>query len=178
MKQREPARRLFSVEFNVSDMALPRDPNDQYAPAYVLSPTGCTINRVLVCGVLLEVCPVGDGSLVRAMVSDPVGSFVVMAGEYQQDAYQALKSLSCPCRVAVVGKPHIYNRDDGVEVSIRAESVNVIEECDVRQWNRETYDQTKERLEHVPEQAVQHYDESTRVLISDALEKIREREGY
>lgn len=46
---REVARRVFAQEMKDSNLTS-RDENDQYAPQYVLTPTGAKVNRIFLVG--------------------------------------------------------------------------------------------------------------------------------
>jgi RPA family protein len=87
---REVARRVYAQELRDSDLSF-RENEDQYAPLYLITPTGARCNRVLVVGTLTEKDNLGDDvEYWRGRVADPAGSIFVYAGQYQPDAAQAL----------------------------------------------------------------------------------------
>ena len=107
---REVARRIFAEELKSSNYSF-RDGEDQhqYAPSYLLTPTGAKCNRVFLVGTLIEKDDIGgDTEYWRGRVVDPTGSILIYAGQYQPEAAQILAGLETPCFVAVVGKPNLY----------------------------------------------------------------------
>jgi RPA family protein len=145
---REVAWRVFAREYDDADFAF-KEGEDERAPNYVATPTGAKINRLFVVGVLTEVERVGEGDLLRARVSDPMGAFVVYAGQYQPDAVSFLADAETPEFVAVVGKARTYEPDDSDDVytSIRPEEMNVVDAETRDRWNVETARETLRRVE-------------------------------
>jgi hypothetical protein len=146
---REVARRIFAEELKSSNYSF-RDGEDQhqYAPSYLLTPTGAKCNRVFLVGTLTEKDDIGgDTEYWRGRVVDPTGSILIYAGQYQPEAAQILAGLETPCFVAVVGKPNLYQTDDGnIIISIRAESISRVDEFTRNQWILDTARRTMERL--------------------------------
>ncbi|HOU70147.1 MAG TPA: hypothetical protein PLK88_01995 [Methanothrix sp.] len=146
---REVARRIFAEELKSSNYSF-RDGEDQhqYAPSYLLTPTGAKCNRVFMVGTLTEKDDIGgDTEYWRGRVVDPTGSILIYAGQYQPEAAQTLAALEAPCFVAVVGKPNLYQTDDGnIIISIRAESISQVDEATRNQWIVDTARRTLERL--------------------------------
>jgi len=149
---REVAWRVFAREYNDADLGF-KEGEDERAPNYVATPTGAKINRLFVTGVLTEVERVGEDDLLRARVSDPTGTFVVYAGQYQPDAVSFFADAETPEFVAVVGKARTYEPDDSDEVytSVRPEEVNVVDAETRDRWNVETAQETLKRVEAVRE---------------------------
>lgn len=145
--KREVAHRLFAAEFNASRVEIKGD-SEERAPGYVVSPLGAKVNRLLLVGVLTEVEAVGEsGDLQRARISDPTGLFTVYAGRYQPGASAALSELQAPQYVAVVGKARTYEPEPGkILVSVRPESITVVDEYVRDHWLLETARQTRQRL--------------------------------
>ena len=109
---REVARRVFAQELKDSNLAS-KDESDQYAPQYVLTPTGAKVNRIFLVGTLIEKEDIGtDSEYWRGRVSDPTGTFTIYAGQYHPEAAQFLSSCELPVFVAVVGKTSTYTTDD------------------------------------------------------------------
>ena len=145
---REVARRAFAREFNDAHYTF-KESDDERAPVYLLLPTGERANRVFVAGTLTETEDVGDESEYwRGRVVDPTGTFFVYAGQYQPEAAGVLRDTEPPAYVSVVGKPRTYETDDGsVNVSLRPESITVVD-AEVRdRWVVETAERTIERIE-------------------------------
>ena len=68
---REVARRVYAQELRDSDLSF-RENEDQYAPLYLITPTGARCNRVLVVGTLTERDNLGDDvEYWRGRVADP-----------------------------------------------------------------------------------------------------------
>jgi len=147
---REVAKRIFAEELKSSNYSF-RDGEDQhqYAPQYLLTPTGAKCNRVFVVGTLTEKDDIGgDTEYWRGRVVDPTGSILIYAGQYQPEAAQILAGMEAPSFVAVVGKPNLYQTDDGnIIISLRAESIQQVDENTRNQWIMDTARRTQERLE-------------------------------
>jgi RPA family protein len=145
---REVARRVFAREFNDASYTF-KESEEERAPVYLLLPTGERANRVFVVGTLTETEDVGDDSEYwRGRVVDPTGTFFVYAGQYQPEAAGVLRDLTPPAYVAVAGKPRTYETDEGdVNVSVRPESITVVEESTRDRWVAETAERTIERME-------------------------------
>ena len=146
---REVARRIYAEELKSSNYSF-RDGEDQhqYAPSYLLTPTGAKCNRVFLVGTLIEKDDIGgDTEYWRGRMVDPTGSILIYAGQYQPEAAQILAGLETPCFVAVVGKPNLYQTDDGnIIISLRAESISQANESTRHQRILDTARRTRERL--------------------------------
>jgi len=146
---REVARRVFAREFNDATYTF-KESDDELAPRYALLPTGKRANRVFFVGTLTETEDVGqDSEYWQGRIVDPDGgTFFTYAGQYQPDAASMLRELEAPEYVAVVGKPRTFEADDGdVNVSVRPESITVVDESTRNYWVVETAEQTLERVE-------------------------------
>jgi RPA family protein len=184
---REVARRVFSQELKDSNLTS-KDESDQYAPQYILTPTGAKVKRVFLVGTLIEKEDIGtDSEYWRGRVSDPTGSFLIYAGQYQPEAAQFLSECELPAYVAVVGKTNTYTTDDGnVLTSIRPESIQLVDELTRDIWVLETAKQTLDRInvvEEVEDQnsklAKEHYSTDTgyyREMVKKALESLKDKE--
>ncbi|WP_049985076.1 RPA family protein [Halobellus rufus] len=144
---REVARRVFADEFNDSAFTF-KESDDDRAPVYLLLPTGEKANRVFFVGTLTEKDDVGeDNEYWRGRIVDPTGTFFVYAGQYQPEAASMLRELEPPAYVAVVGKPRTYETDDGsVNVSVRPESIQVVDAATRDRWVVETAERTLDRI--------------------------------
>jgi RPA family protein len=144
---REVARRAFAAEFNDARHSF-KESDDERAPAYQLLPTGEKANRVFFVGTLTEKEDIGDDNEYwRGRIVDPTGTFFVYAGQYQPEAASTLRDLEPPAYVAVVGKPRTYETDDGsVNVSVRPESITVVDAATRDRWVVETAERTVERV--------------------------------
>jgi RPA family protein len=145
---REVARRAFAAEFNDATYTF-KESDDERAPVYSLLPTGQRANRVFVVGTLTETEDVGDDSEYwRGRIVDPTGTFFAYAGQYQPEATSVLRDVETPAYVAVVGKPRTYETDEGdVNVSLRPESITVVDGETRDRWVVETAERTLDRIE-------------------------------
>jgi hypothetical protein len=145
---REVARRVFAAEFNDATYTF-KESDDDRAPVYSLLPTGERANRVFVAGTLTETEDVGDDSEYwRGRIVDPTGTFFAYAGQYQPEATSVLRETETPAYVAVVGKPRSYETDEGdVNVSLRPESITVVDGETRDRWVVETAERTLDRIE-------------------------------
>ena len=185
---REVARRVFADEFNDATFSF-KESDDDRAPVYALLPTGEKVNRVFFVGTLTEKEDVGeDNEYWRGRIVDPTGTFFVYAGQYQPEATSTLRDLEPPAYVAVVGKPRTYETDDGtVNVSVRPESIQVVDAATRNRWVVETAERTIDRVSAFEEEGneygrmareeydipVERYVEST----VSALESVEESAG-
>jgi RPA family protein len=152
---REVARRVFAREFNDATHTF-KQSDDDLAPRYALLPTGKRANRVFVVCTLTQTEDVGEDSEIwQGRIVDPDGgTFFTYAGQYQPDAASALRELDPPEYVAVVGKPDTFETDDGsVNVSMRPESITVVDETTRNRWVVETAERTIERVREFEEDA-------------------------
>ncbi|HKJ58749.1 MAG TPA: DNA-binding protein [Halobacteriales archaeon] len=182
---REVARRAFAREFNDASYTF-KESDDERAPVYLLLPSGERANRVFVVGTLTETEDVGDESEYwRGRVVDPTGTFFVYAGQYQPEAAGVLRDTEPPAYVAVTGKPRTYETDDGtVNVSLRPESITVVDAATRDRWVVETAERTVERLERFADgegeyvaMAREHYGDDAseyREAVVEALEGIEQ----
>ena len=148
---RKVARRVFASEFNDAGYTF-KESDDERAPIYLLLPTGERANRVFVVGTLTEKEDIGeDSEYWRGRVVDPTGTFFVYAGQYQPDAAAMLRDLEPPAYVAIVGKPRTYEPEDAEEgevlVSLRPESITVVDADTRDRWVVETAERTLDRVE-------------------------------
>lgn len=178
--QREVAKRTFAREFNGAELTF-AESDDEFAPQYVMLPTGERMNRMFAVGTLTEVEDVGnEGEYWRGRVIDPTGTFFVYAGEYQPEAMGALQQASPPSHVAVVGKPRTYETDDGdVNVAVRPEHIVEVGQKERQQWIVETATRTLERIEafHAGEtddvvRAREYYGEDVTMYLEAVIEAL------
>jgi len=185
---REVAQRAFAREFNDASYTF-KESDEERAPVYLLLPTGDRANRVFVVGTLTETEDVGDDSEYwRGRVVDPTGTFFVYAGQYQPEAAGVLRDLTPPAYVAVAGKPRTYETDEGdVNVSVRPESITVVDEATRDRWVVETAERTLDRIERFDEEtneyarmAAEQYDVGAtayREMVVEALETSEDAEA-
>lgn len=153
--EREPARRVFAGELRECRYQF-REGDDDKSPTFVLLPTGERCNRVFLVGTLTEKQRQGDQNIFyRGRVVDPTGTFFVMAGSYQPEAMQQLAKIDTPAFVAVVGKPNIYQTQDGAFlVSVRVESITIVDRETRDLWVLDAARCTLDRLDGMATGAV------------------------
>ncbi|USZ66965.1 DNA-binding protein [Halorussus salilacus] len=145
---REVARRVFAREFNDATHTF-KESDEERAPVYALLPTGEKANRIFVVGTLTETEDVGeDSEYWQGRVVDPNGDpFFVYAGQYQPEAASMLRELEPPAYVAITGKPRTYETDEGdVNVSVRPESITLVDAATRDRWVVETAERTLDRI--------------------------------
>jgi RPA family protein len=185
---REVARRVFAEEFNDAGYTF-KESDDERAPVYALLPTGAHANRVFVVGTLTETEDIGeDSEYWRGRIVDPTGTFFTYAGQYQPEAANALRDLEPPAYVSVVGKPRTFETDDGgVNVSVRPESISVVDADTRDRWVVETAERTLDRIETFEDDdneyatmARDHYDlpvDTYEESVVEALRSLEEEEA-
>lgn len=147
--EREPARRVFAAELRESRFQF-KEGTEEKSPTYVLLPTGQRCNRVFVVGSMTEKMRQGEQNIFyRARVVDPTGTTFVTAGNYQPEAMQQIARVEPPAFVAVVGKPNVFEAPDGggVYVSLRAESVTVVDRETRDLWVLDAAKATLDRID-------------------------------
>jgi len=146
--EREPARRVFAAELRECRYQF-KEGEDEKSPTFVLLPTGERSNRIFLVGTLTEKQRQGDQNIFyRGRVVDPSGTFFVMAGSYQPEAMQQLAKIDTPAFVAVVGKPNLYQAPDGAFlVSVRIESITVVDKATRDLWVLDTAAHTLDRID-------------------------------
>ena len=152
MISREFAWRVFAREFNDATLEIPA--GEERAPSYIVTPLGARINRVYVAGVLTENEKLErNGSIhYRARVSDRTGVFYIYAGQYDPEACNVLSKIEPPEYIALTGKGRKYSPSEGVSyVSIRPESITVVDKSIRDYWLLDVCRNMKERLEAIVE---------------------------
>jgi RPA family protein len=184
---REVAHRLYAREFNDGNDTF-KESDDEFAPVYLLLPTGERANRIFFVGTLTETEDVGsDSEYWQGRVVDPTGTFYVYAGQYQPEAASALREIEPPEYVAVAGKPRTYETDDGdTNVAVRPESITVVDAETRDRWVVETAERTIERIQTFDDEtneyarmAEERYDlplENYRREVVSALESLEEED--
>lgn len=183
---REVAQRIFAQEFRESNLTF-KDGDDLYSPQYLLTPTGAKVNRLFIVGTLTDKEDIGtDSEYWRGRVSDPTGSFLVYAGQYQPEAAQVLAECETPAFVAIVGKPNTYTTEQGeVLTSVRPESMHIVDGETRDIWVLDTAKRTLERLNELEgedpdaQRAKEHYDTDSRHysgMVLQALKSLKENE--
>ncbi len=171
---REIAHRVFSQEFNAARAHIQGE--GEKDPSFLVTPLGAKVNRLHVVGVCTEVEPVGEaGDVYRCRISDPSGVFTVYAGQYQAEAAQVISELQPPCFIAVTGKARTYEPEPGsVFVSIRPETVTLVDEATRDHWVLTTAQQTLERIQAVGKVREDPHTDKAKLMASGVREKVAE----
>jgi RPA family protein len=180
--EREPARRVFAAELRETQLQF-KEGEDEKSPTFALLPTGIRANRVYIVGTLTEKERRGDQNIFyHARVSDPTGTFFVIAGSYQPEAMQEIARIEPPAFVAVIGKPNVYQSPSGsMLVSVRAESIITVDAATRNCWVVDTAKNTLDRLDDPittedQKRARDHYHIDPKVyrqMVYDALAQIK-----
>lgn len=142
------AQRVLATEFMKGRFQF-KESDEEMAPSKLLLPTGGLANRVIFIGTLTEKTQTGDGDdNWRGRITDPTGSVYVYTGQYTTEAAAKLRELDTPEYVAVIGKPNTFDTDDGdTLISIRPESISVVDKADRDTWVAEAISDTLDRLD-------------------------------
>lgn len=151
--RRESAKRVFAQEFMESNLTF-KESDDEFAPRFLLTPTGAKCNRIFVVGTMTECDDIGiDSPYYRARVADPTGVFFIYSGQYQPRATQVLSEIEVdilnPPIVAVIGKTNVYETDDATITSIRPEDIQTVDRKTMESWIIDCAKQTLKRIEDI-----------------------------
>lgn len=181
--QRSPARRVLAAELDVSDYHF-KESDDEYAPNYLLLPSGGRANRVLVGGTLTSLedqSNEDDSAFWKARVTDSTGEFRLYAGQYEKEAASVFREIdesddSPPAFVLASGKTTEYRPEDDeseVIVNIRPERVAVVSKQQRNQWLFDAAQATLNRLQQSDgddvRQAEDRYGNRAKLLQEDVV---------
>lgn len=138
----EGSVRLFAAEFNAATLTIPGE--DERSSPWIVTPFGARFREVFLAGALTELHE--DGDLLTARLADPTGGFDLVCGGRESPAAAALRSLSCPTFISVLGRAGLYRRGSEVLRSIRPEQVRAIDRPVRDQWVLATARDTLDRL--------------------------------
>jgi RPA family protein len=142
--ERQPAKKVFAPVYRDANHQFTANQDQENAPQYVLLPTGERINRIHICGTLVEVGSEGE-EFAWGTVEGPSGEgFSLNAGQYQEKARQILKTAEPPVMVAATGKARVNNNGYSV---IQATYISPVTDADYDLWVRRTAEATVERFE-------------------------------
>ena len=138
----EGSVRLFAAEFHQATLTLPGE--DERSSPWIVTPFGARFREVFLAGALTELHE--DGDLLSARLADPTGGFDLVCRGRESPAAAALRSLSCPAFISVLGRAGLYHRGSEVIRSIRPEHVRAIDRTVRDQWVLATARDTLDRL--------------------------------
>ncbi|MEC7142978.1 MAG: hypothetical protein VXW30_05305 [Candidatus Thermoplasmatota archaeon] len=153
-RQRQPALRMFAVEFSQS--SLPIVGQGEFDPSFVVSRLGAMTSRMLVAGVIdnMERRDTESGPGYRGRLRDSTGlhmfDITPFTPELHADAEEILARFERGDRflVLMLGRSRHYETEDGgVFTSIRAEGFREIDVTRYHVWLARTADATMRRID-------------------------------
>lgn len=147
-QSRLSAPRVFIGELLDTTISFKED-DSQFAPKFILTPTGAKCSRVLIVGTLIQEARDvgGDQEAWRIDVADSTGGISCRANEYSRRAMLQMKELTeVPCHIAVYGKPGVFQKEGKTYVNINVESVLKSNKDAAALWTLETAKATLERI--------------------------------
>jgi len=152
--KREVAYRVFSKDL-VKSTVVPRG-DGEFDVQYTKLPTGQLINRVFVCGALIDLQDFGsDTPFYKLRISDTKGMFEANIGQYSSEPAQMLaEKIEFPCYVAIVGKVKSREYNDMTYFDISVEYMTQIDEDTYAKWIEETEEYTCARQDEYEDQSV------------------------
>ncbi|MEN6610220.1 MAG: hypothetical protein ABFC24_05205, partial [Methanoregulaceae archaeon] len=142
----EGAARVFAGEFNESTLCLAHPTSGDLATP--VTPTGAWCGSILLAGALLEVQDDGR-DLVRARVADPTGAFAISAGRAQAGAADAIRKITPPCFVTIIGSARIYSAGTRTIVSVVPDDIETVDRAVRDRWVLRTADHTIRRIDAI-----------------------------
>lgn len=139
----EGAARVFAGEFNRSTLTVQK--RDAAGDSYIVSPGGAYCRLLVLIGALTEVSDLGD--MLRCRISDPTGSFDVVIAGIRTELFKVVRNLPVPSFLAVVGIAHMQQRNGRYALSVRPESLEVVDRTARDLWVVRTADLTLRRVE-------------------------------
>jgi RPA family protein len=139
----EGAVRIFAGEFNRSTLSVPAP--DGRDLQYVVTPGGAWCHLMYICGVLTEVS--GSAEMIHCRVADPTGAFDLFFGTGRPELANAVRNIAIPSFVAADGRAQMYRRNGAFSLSMRPDSVQIVDRIVRDLCILRTADQTLQRLE-------------------------------
>ncbi|WAC04241.1 MAG: hypothetical protein OS112_07155 [Methanoregula sp.] len=139
----EGTARVFAGEFNRSTLTVQRGDGQGYN--YIVTPGGAYCRLLLLIGALTELSDLGD--MLRCRISDPTGAFDVVIRGARTDLFTMAKNIPVPSFLAIMGTAQMYQRDGRTTLSVRPESIEVVDRAARDLWVVRTADLTLHRVE-------------------------------
>jgi uncharacterized protein len=139
----EGAARVFAGEFNRSTLTVQK--TGSQGSSSVVTPGGAWCRLVFLCGALTEVSDQGD--MLHCRVSDPTGTFDIVIRGLKTELFTMAKKIPVPAFLAVVGIAQMYQRNGVYALSVRPESIQIVDRAVRDLWILRTADLTLRRLE-------------------------------
>jgi uncharacterized protein len=141
----EGAARVFAGDFSASTLSVQADDGEN--AAWVVTPGAAWCRLVYLAGAVTEVSEVGD--MLRCRLADPTGAFNLVIGGRNSLLAEQFRKIPVPSFVTVTGRAQLYRRNDTIDLSIRPDTVMVVDRAVRDQWTLETAEATLGRLEQV-----------------------------
>ncbi len=139
----EGAARVFAGEFNRATLTVQKA--GSLGSSFVVTPGGAWCRLMFVCGALTEVSDQGD--MLHCRISDPTGTFDVVIRGFRTELFMMAKKIPVPSFLTVIGTAQMYQRNGVYALSVRPESIQVVDRTVRDLWILRTADLTIRRLE-------------------------------
>ncbi|MGC8663222.1 MAG: hypothetical protein ACP5SF_02050 [Thermoplasmata archaeon] len=122
---REPAWRLFAMEFN--DSLVLEKKGEEKEANYILTRLGAKVNRIFLVGIMENKNLLNDNTFATGTVNDLTGTFHFSADKSYSPSsvWKFLLTAEPPVRVALIGKVRTYGEAKNLDVRIET-----VQECD------------------------------------------------
>jgi RPA family protein len=141
----EGAARVFAKEFSQSTLTIQK--SDPGEPSWVVTPSGAWCHVMFLTGALTEISEEGD--ILRCRVSDPTGVFEVVVGGIRAELFTMVRKIPVPSFLAIVGTAQMYQRKGSCRLSVRPDSIQIVDRTVRDTWVARTADLTLDRLEQL-----------------------------
>ena len=141
----EGAVRVFAGEFDRSTLTVQR--SGPGGPHFVVTPGGAWCHLMYLSGALTEVSE--DGDMLRCRISDPTGTFEVVIARKRTDLFNMARKIPVPSFLAIIGMAQMYRSKDSYLLSVRPESIQIVDRTVRDIWVVRTADMTLDRLERL-----------------------------
>jgi uncharacterized protein len=139
----EGAARVFAGEFNRSTLTVQKAGSQ--GPPFVVTPGGAWCRLMFLAGALTETS--GHGDMLHCRVSDPTGTFDIEIRGSKTELFTMAKKIPVPSFLAVVGIAQMHKKNGVYALSVRPESIQVVDRTVRDNWVIRTAELTVQRLE-------------------------------
>ena len=155
----EGTARVFAGEYCSSTLSVQDD--DPGNPAWVVTCGGAYCRNMFLSGAITEVTERGD--MVYTRIADPTGVFDLVIGGRNTALAETFRTLPVPSFVTVTGRAQMYLKKGVVDLSVRPDTVLVVNRLVRDLWVLATAQSTLKRL-HRMNLALQGRGEDERIL--------------
>jgi RPA family protein len=141
----EGAVRVFAGEFNRATLSIQK--SDPRGPPFVVTPGNAWCHLMYLTGALTEISE--NDNMLRCRISDPTGVFEVVIDGMRTELFKMARKIPVPSFLAVVGMAQMYQRKDLYYLSVRPESIQIVDRTVRDTWVVRTADTTLNRLERL-----------------------------